>query len=115
MAWHVPPGAYGGPGFAPPYEPHRMFERGVRETLDGIVARVKEESVDVQVEPVLREGQAAAVPVEESEDADLLVVGSRGHAGFAGLLLGSVSLECGHAQCPVLIVREPARADTIDP
>jgi nucleotide-binding universal stress UspA family protein len=92
-----------------------MFEQGARETLDGIVARVKDESADVQVEPVLREGQAAAVLVEESEDADLIVVGSRGH-GFAGLLLGSVSQECAHrARCPVLIVREPARADTIDP
>ncbi len=110
LAWHVPPAAYGGIGFAPPYEPHHMFEEGARETLEKTLDAVREEGAGVEIEPVLREGQAASVLIEEAEDADLLVVGSRGHGGFAGLLLGSVSMECAHhAPCPVLIVRERER------
>ncbi len=50
------------------------------------------------------EGRASYVLLEASEGADLLIVGSRGHGGFAGLLLGSVSTACTeHAKCPVLV------------
>jgi nucleotide-binding universal stress UspA family protein len=53
-----------------------------------------------------RRGSPARVFIEESADAEMLVLGSRGHGGFVGMLLGSVSSACvQHAQCPVLIVR----------
>jgi nucleotide-binding universal stress UspA family protein len=62
----------------------------------------------VKVSSTVREGNAAQVLLEASHDADLLVVGSRGHGGFTEALLGSVSQACAHhARCPVVIVREP--------
>ncbi len=57
---------------------------------------------------VVTTGNAAAVLLEASKDADLLIVGSRGHGGFAGLLLGSVSARCAeHAHCAVLVAHRP--------
>lgn len=56
-------------------------------------------------------GRAARVLIEQSEHAYMLVLGSRGHGGFAGLLLGSVSAACAaHADCPVLIMHTPTPA-----
>lgn len=57
------------------------------------------------------EGSPARVLIHESEHANMLVLGSRGHGGFAGLLLGSVSATCAeHAHCPVLIMHGPDNA-----
>jgi nucleotide-binding universal stress UspA family protein len=58
-----------------------------------------------ELRPTVVEGSAAKVLLELSVDARMLVVASRGHGGFAGLLLGSVSAACAeHAACPVLVV-----------
>jgi len=62
-----------------------------------------EEPVTVRV----LEGHPARVLLDAADGADLLVVGSRGHGGFVGLLLGSVSeYVVTHATCPVVVVRE---------
>jgi len=72
------------------------LEASVREALP---------DSDVTIERRTIQGAPASVLVDESRDADLLVVGSRGHGGFVGLLLGSVSQQCAHyAECPVVIV-----------
>lgn len=64
---------------------------------------------DIEVERVIVQGQAAQALINAVSEHDLLVVGSRGHGGFANLLLGSVSQQCAqHAPCPVVIVRAPA-------
>jgi nucleotide-binding universal stress UspA family protein len=64
---------------------------------------------DIEIERVIGEGSAAQVLIDSVGEDDLLVVGSRGHGGFAGLLLGSVSQQCAqHAPCPVVIVRGTA-------
>jgi nucleotide-binding universal stress UspA family protein len=74
--------------------------------LDSTLREAIPDTANVEVERRVVEGAPAAVLVEESRGADLLVVGSRGLGGFAQLLLGSVSQQCAHhAECPVVIVR----------
>lgn len=75
-----------------------------KATLDEAVEPLRN---GVPIEEVLVEGSAARALMRAAEDADLLVVGSRGLGGFRRLLLGSVSTQCAHhSHCPVVIVRE---------
>ena len=77
-------------------------EQALQELLQGVMG----EQDDVKVKTQVVSGNAAKVLIDSSQDADLLVVGSRGHGGFAGMLLGSVSQHvAAHASCPVVVVR----------
>lgn len=110
-AWHVPTAMYAG-GFAPTVDPS-LFEDNAKTVLATELAALGTAAEGVTIEGATREGPAAEVLLDEAQGADLLVVGSRGLGGFAGLLLGSISQQCvHHATCPVLIAREPATTAT---
>ena len=84
------------------------LRRTAEVALDAVLHEVVPDADGVAIERRVVEGTPATVLVDESRLADLLVVGSRGHGGFAGLLLGSVSQQCAqHAACPVVIVHPP--------
>jgi nucleotide-binding universal stress UspA family protein len=69
---------------------------------------VAEHEPDVEHEEIVVEGQAAKVLLEHSEDAELMVVGRRGHGSFREMLLGSISRQVVvHAKCPLVIVPSP--------
>jgi nucleotide-binding universal stress UspA family protein len=83
--------------------------RTSENAADDLVAVIREELGEeppVLVQPRVVQGNPAHALIEASADADLLVVGTRGHGGFAGLILGSVSQHvAAYAKCAVTVVR----------
>lgn len=68
---------------------------------------------DVPVSFVAGTGRPAEVLLSEAVGADLVVVGSRGSGGFAGLVMGSVSQKLlAHASCPVAVLHPGVPAET---
>ena len=106
IAWHYPAAAVGY-GWAPSGPDAGFdFRETAEKTLSDAIASAVDPGSDVGVRPRVVEGNPAQVLLDASEDADLLVVGSRGHGGFTGALLGSVSQHCvHHAHCPVVVIR----------
>jgi nucleotide-binding universal stress UspA family protein len=92
----------------------RRLRAEAEKTLERALSSVAAES-DVKIDGLVLAGPPGRVLVEAARDADLLVVGSRGLGGFAGLLLGSVSHQClHHSSCPVAVVRRQ-RAEPASP
>ncbi len=77
------------------------------EALEKAIAEVRHLDETVEIRGQVVEQNAAQALLDAAQGAELLVVGSRGHGGFAGALLGSVSNHCvHHAGCPVLVIRD---------
>ncbi len=101
-AWRLP-SRY---GFAAVTDRARDFEGDARKILADALNEVNSVEPDVIIRSSVVEGHPAEVLVRAARRADMLVVGSRGHGGFTGALLGSVSQYCVHpAPCPVLVIR----------
>ena len=82
------------------------FEKVANDELEAAMKELRTEFHDVAVDPRTVEGAPAAVLIDASRDADLLVVGTRGRGGLTEMLLGSVSEHCVHqAGCAVVVVR----------
>lgn len=81
-----------------------------RDRISDLISEVLKQAADeglgnVHVTRQESVGHTARILLDAAADADLLVVGNRGHGGFAGLLLGSVAQTCvAHARCPVVVV-----------
>ena len=95
-------------GWAVPVPEDFDPEGEIRRTVEGAVAPLRTAHPGVRIEARVVGGHPAPTLVEASKDADLLVVGSRGHGEFVGMVIGSVSEYCAaHAHCPVLVHRVP--------
>ena len=101
FAWEMP--MIGIPGAFDRDELERSAQHYLNEQLDG-----QADTDGVTVHRVVAQGDPSASLMEACKrlDAEMLVLGSRGRGGFAGLLLGAVGQECAsHAPCPVLICK----------
>jgi nucleotide-binding universal stress UspA family protein len=89
-----------GPSFHPDYG-----EADARREIDDAIAALGDDAVGLDIEPVTVNDLPGRGVLAGAGDADLVVVGSRGHGGIAGTLLGSVSQHVAHhSTCPVVIV-----------
>jgi nucleotide-binding universal stress UspA family protein len=101
MAWEMPAMLFGPVIWPEGFDPRADAGR----LLDEEIAAALGTAPTIALSAVVEEGQAAAVLLHAAEGADLLVVGSRGRGGFAGLVMGSVSEHlAAHAPCPVVII-----------
>ena len=106
-------------GFAYGWSPAVFEDVSIAAVSEKILAEaVADEAAggaSVQILTRVLHGHPAQVLLDAADGAQLLVVGSRGHGAFAGMLLGSVSQHCvQHASCPVVVVppaeRTPGQA-----
>ncbi|GAB2656888.1 universal stress protein [Kribbella swartbergensis] len=110
--WQQPTAALMSP-YAPLLADPATLAQAARQTLTDSLAAADLSELACEPEQLLVEGPAAPALVSAARDSSLLVVGSRGRGGFAGLLLGSVSRQVAHdAAVPVVII--PASATTVE-
>ncbi|MBO3731546.1 universal stress protein [Glycomyces niveus] len=105
QAWQVPAAFGTGAMVMPGVD----WGEEARTALESTIASAVGKDSRARIEQRVVEGHPASALLAQIEDAsaDLLVVGSRGHGGFVGTLLGSVSLHVvAHARCPVVVVHD---------
>jgi nucleotide-binding universal stress UspA family protein len=106
LAWHYPTAAGVPPVGVTPANVESEVEQSRQEVLDKAITAALGGEPRIPIERKLAYGHPVQVLIDESANADLLVLGHRGHGGFSGMMLGSVSTHCvTHAHCPVTVVR----------
>ncbi|MGC4808827.1 universal stress protein [Micromonospora sp. DT233] len=109
LSWPLVGAALGALTGTPPEAGPRNHAHDI---VDEAVAEAKKVAAEIDVVGEVVDGSPNPVLLQESHDAALLVLGSRGLDGFAELLVGSSAVQMSaRASCPVLVVRSEPRAD----
>lgn len=120
MAWQQPAaiGASSGTTYSLGVDPSSATQLVLAAVVEAEIERLRAtrgEECSVVITCETLEGNAAATLIRAASGASLLVVGTRGHGGFVGAMLGSVSHHVvAHAQCPVVVVTNPSRTHDAD-
>ncbi|HEX5115311.1 MAG TPA: universal stress protein [Pseudonocardiaceae bacterium] len=109
-AVHLPVVGYGG-AVGPAVDYTDDLRADAAGHLDGLRSAILTVHPDLEVDIRVRTGPSASALIEESSDALLMVLGSRGLGGFTGVLVGSTAVVLvAHGHCPVAVIR-PGTAD----
>jgi nucleotide-binding universal stress UspA family protein len=93
----------------PPELTGESLRQDAERVVSGVIETIRDPDTDVQITASAIAGLPAYKLIELSEHAGMLVVGHRGHGGFAGMRLGSVAANvAAHASCPVAVIRSAA-------
>src|SRR4051794_27609223 len=104
--WTEPSMALDPPFGSVPWGASSPMAEATSKLVDPLVADVQDRYPDVKIHRQVGPGNASQALIEASKHGDLVVVGSRGHGGFEGMLLGSVSQHVvAHSACAVTVVR----------
>lgn len=104
--WSVPTDATDPPFGGFPWGATREMGDATRSMLNGVVGETQVEYPGVDIAEYVIAGNAAHEMIKLSETADMVVVGAKGHGGFTGMLIGSVSQHVlAHSACTVIVVR----------
>ena len=106
LAWHYPTAAGVPPVGITPDVVRSESEHQMAEALGDAVSQAAASYPGARIESKTVYGHPSEMLIDASKEASLLVVGSRGHGAFTGMLVGSVSIHCvTGAHCPVVVVR----------
>jgi nucleotide-binding universal stress UspA family protein len=107
-AWHQQNGLFPPMSYHPDEDCRQLLSNSLREAFYP--------AKPPAIETLAANGDPAEVLIRLSGDAAMVVVGSRGHSGVVGAVLGSVSGRiAAHAACPVLVVHDPAQHRAVHP
>ena len=109
LAWQMP-SSYGLAYLPDDWRPDIDAETELDQTVESVFGPDRPEGLTLCID----QGNPVEALLNRSDGAEMIVVGSPGHGGFTGLLLGSVSASCAeHARCSVLVVHgDPAPTST---
>jgi len=95
----------GAPSYLPEYE--EDLRKGLEKMQKTQLEKIKKNYPDLKVTAEVKEGRAAHVIKEAADDADLIIIGHRGHGGILSWVLGSVAKEIvDQCTAPVLVVKD---------